>query len=372
VNIHISILIVNFNTSNLLKRCLRSILSDETKPASEIIIIDNASCDNSLEMLRSTFPEIHVIANDRNAGFARANNQGLDIATGEFVLLLNPDTELLPGALRHLYTFLSAHPEAGACGPRTWLDEDKTLEVCSLKILTPNRAHAVFTRLPHSERNHILSRIWKIDAGLWTATSPYQVEGIGGAAFFIKKDLLKSLGGLDTRFFLGYEDTDLSMALKHLGKTIFIIPDSEIVHLFGQAKRLPQAPDPITYTWQKTPLRFIEKHFGRHEARKFVCKKHIDSVWRRLRPLKPHGTQFKRDSQGVTLHWPASECDSYICEISNDYLFFDKFGKVTHEPFLCINNALLNRLEPSQWYWRAWSNPVGTADTLSGYGYVTL
>lgn len=323
-------------------------------------------------MLQNTFPDIRVVANDQNTGFARANNQGLDIASGEFTLLLNPDTELFPGALRHLHAFLSSHPEAGACGPRTWLDTDKTLEVCSLKILTPVRAHAVFTRLPLAKRKHILSSVWKTDADLWTATSPYQVEGIGGAAFFIRTDLLKSLGGLDPRFFLGYEDTDLSMTLKKRGKTIYIIPDAEIIHLFGQSKRLPQAPDPITYAWQKTPLLFIEKHFGRHEARKLILKKHIDSLWRILRPDILPGNSLSIESNGITLRWPPSESDSYTCEISNDYLFFDKFGKVTHEPFLGVKNTLLERLAPVRWYWRAWPNTTNLPDKFSSYGYFTL
>ncbi|MGB3977046.1 MAG: glycosyltransferase family 2 protein [bacterium] len=369
MNNHVSILIVNFNTSKLLKRCIDSILSDQSKPEIEIIVIDNASADDSIEMLQNTFPDIHIITNDHNCGFAEANNQGLEKATGEFTLLLNPDTELFPGALRTLHNFLSSQPDAGACGPRTWLDNNKTLEVCSLKILTPERAHAVFTRLPSIKRQRLLSEIWKLDAGLWSATNPYQVEGIGGAAFFIRTDQLKSLGGLDQRFYLGYEDTDLCMALNYKGKKIFIVPDAEIVHLFGQSKQTTQAPKAEIYAWQTAPLQFIEKYFGKLRAKHLVMQKFIDSIWRKFKPDKPFGAEFPTQANGITLQWPVSETNGYVFEISNDFIFFDKFGKVTPEPFIHLSSELLNRLNTKRWFWRAWPFSTVASETPIKFGY---
>ncbi len=372
MDIHVSILIVNFNTSKLLKRCIESIKADQSKPQIEIFVIDNASDDDSISMLQNIFPDVHLIANNHNFGFAKANNQGLAKATGEFTLLLNPDTELLPGALGTLYDFLSSHPEAGACGPRTWLDAPKTLEVCSLKILSPVRAHAVFTRLPFQKRQTILSKIWNLDAGLWNAKSPYHVEGIGGAAFFIRTNLLKSLGGLDQRFYLGYEDTDLCMALNLKGKKVFVVPEAEIIHLFGQSKQTPQAPKPDIYAWQTAPLQFIEKYYGKSQARRLIIQKKLDSIWRRIKSDKVFGIENKQESKGITLQWPTSGNNRYIFEISNDFLFFDKFGKVTHEPFIHLSSELLNRLSMSRWFWRAWPLPDGTPDTPSSFGFWSI
>ncbi|MBN1879131.1 glycosyltransferase family 2 protein [bacterium] len=362
-------IIVNFNTSALLRQCLESLLAEQDAPLFEVIVIDNNSTDDSKEMLRHQFPDVHLITNSYNAGFAAANNQGLSAADGTFVFLLNPDTIVLKGCLNTLHRHMINHSETALCGPHTWLDQEQTFEICSLKMLTPERARSVFTRLPDSKRSQILKDIWAIDCQLWTSQQPCVVEGIGGAAMFINKQYLLSVGGLDERFFMGYEDTDLCATIQNHSKNIVVVPNAHIIHLFGQAKSLPQAPRKSVYSWQTAPLTFIQKYYGHKASMRFQMQRRLDSVWRRLLPERIFGESVSPRDGGIHLSWTYVPGARYILEISNDYIFFDKFAKVLDEPQITIDMSIFNRLKGFKWYWRAWDVPNGSPSKLLGKGY---
>jgi len=351
MDIQISIIIVNFNTAELLRSCIQSLESDTNAPPYEIIVIDNNSSDNSVRMLRSDFPQIKVIENNSNAGYARGNNQGLEIARGKYVWLLNPDTIVIRNCLKTLFEFMETTDNAGAVSPRTWLDENKSLEVCSLKILTPGRAKAVFTQLPCSYRKKLLNEIWELDLKVWQTADPVCVEGIGGAAFFISRKLLDQLGNLDERFFMGYEDTDLSASISAEKLNIYIHPNAELIHLFGQAKQLPEAPQKAIYAWQTAPMTFLSKHFGENAAKNFKIQRYLDRIWRRLQFRKHLNNQNIPDENGITLNWHGPETN-YVVEISNDTTFYDKFGKIVQGTNIRLDKSLLNRLAQTKWYWR--------------------
>ncbi|MCD4653130.1 glycosyltransferase family 2 protein [bacterium] len=369
MDIQISIIIVNFNTAELLSDCIQSVLADTSNPTYEIIVVDNNSSDHSLQMLRNSFPNLIVVENTTNKGYAVANNQGLKIASGKYVWLLNPDTIVFRNCMKILHDYLESDSNAGAVSPRTWLDVNKTLEVCSLKLLTPERAKAFFTRLPSFQRNSILKKIWDLDSELWTSTQPVIVEGIGGAAFFTSRKLLNEIGNLDERFFMGYEDTDLSSSIKNRNLNIYIHPNAEIVHLFGQAKQLPEAPQKAVYAWQTAPLSYIDKHYGQKAAAKFKKQRLIDSLWRRMIPSPRKGSESITNKNGVTLTWPDSDKSRYIVEISNDRTFYDKFGREVHGNNLKISNTLLNRLKNEMWFWRVWSSETGSNKYLISQGF---
>lgn len=365
MDIQISIIIVNFNTSDLLADCLKSIVADPHKPPCQIIVVDNNSTDNSQMMVQQNYPQVTLIANTDNKGFAAANNQGLHHATGKYVWLLNPDTLVFPGCLNTLYQFMESHPRCGAVSPRTWLDTDRTLEVCSLKLLNPHRARLLFTRLPNPHKTQQLEAIWKIDSPLWTATKPVSVEGIGGAAFFTNRNWLNSIGGLDERFFMGYEDTDLSAQVAENNKQIYIHNSAEIVHLFGQAKQLKSAPRKITYAWQAAPSQFLQKYFGKSATRWLALLRNIDRLWRRLLPEKPLGQTIETQPIGVQLKWQNPNQTPCILEISNDRIFYDKFGVSVNSDNFTIDAALLNRLQGNQWYWRVWNSESSPRNPLA-------
>lgn len=354
MDIHISIIIVSFNTAELLEKCIGSLFDDPTSPSFEVTVVDNNSCDGSVEMLRSRFPQVKIIANTRNAGFAAANNQGIESASGDYLFFLNPDTLVRPGCLKILHDYMTSHPDTGICGPHTWLDEEQTLEICSLKILTPERARSVFTRYPYRHRETILSRIWQIDSGLWTSKTACEVEGIGGAAMFLERKRMLSMGGFDERFFMGYEDTDLCAMIRKQRLSIRVIPGAHIIHLFGQSKRHIQAPARNIYSWQTAPMLFLEKHFGPSASKKFLRQKRLDAIWRRLFPTPVYGHSSQRNSNGIQLQWSTRKPGPYILEISNDHIFYDKFANVTHQENYLVKNTVMKRLDSTIWYWRTW------------------
>jgi len=367
MNIDISIIIVNFNTCQLLQNCLESIGNYTPNLTIQTIVVDNNSQDQSLDMLRSKYPKVEIIANPANRGFAAANNQGLSRAKGKYLFLLNPDTELFENTLSTLKTFLDDNPDIGAVGPRTYLDHTKTLEVCSLKILSPLRAVACFSSFPWPGRKKILKSLWQIDANLWNSKMPCQVEGIGGAAFFTRTNILRDIGGLDEQFFMGYEDTDLAAQFRKLHHPIFIHPESHVLHLFGQAKKLPQAPDETIYSWNKTPATFLKKYYGTGGSVLLKCAKSLDKC---LPSTTYPGSDIQTLSpkNNLVLKWHTSHPGPYLLEISNDSPFFDKFAARTTQPQLVINKTILNRIFHGTWYWRVFPDPIQSLDTNLGKG----
>ncbi len=369
---NISIIIVNFNTSELLKKCLQSIYVSSGPICYETIVIDNNSKDDSCEMVQSQFPDVILIQNTTNTGFSYANNQGLQNAGGDYIFLLNPDTELFPDTLLTLKNFMDAVPDAGAAGPRTFLDHARTLEVCTLKLLTPARVIAAFTQIPFPMRQQILEEIWKQDISLWYCREPIPVEGIGGAGFFVRRSLITQLGGLDERFFMGYEDTDLAAGLRRIGKKIYIVPDAHLIHLFGQSKKLPDAPDQTIYSWKQGPALFIQKHYGAPMAWLLRSLKLVDAFIRRANRriiLDPVSVSADRDHN---ISWPDQNVSEYLFELSNDLTFFDKFAARVQQPQLFLPQPLLIRLSRGIWYWRVITNASSTHPVPFIQGTVVL
>lgn len=357
MKIDISTIIVNFNTCELLDQCLKTLMVSDPDLHQEIIVIDNNSTDDSVEMVQRDYPSVQLISNATNTGFATANNQGLAVATGEYIFLLNPDTEVFPGCMGKLRELLQTAPNAGAAGPRMFLNRSKTLEVCSLKLLHPGRAVAVFTRLALPLLTRILHETWLIDARMWEATTPVVVEGVGGAGFFIQRDLLQALGGLDERFFMGYEDTDLAAMLRKRGLNIYLHPDAHIVHLFGQAKQTRDAPEDSVYAWHQAPLQYLRKHHGFFATMMLRTTRILDRLTSVFAPKSPVISGHSR-SENIRLSWPGSSETGYLFEISNDQPFFDKFGTRVAHPHFEIPSEITHRLPSGQYFWRVFNWPM--------------
>lgn len=228
----ISIVIVSYNTRDLLRKCLRSILetADERFCPSglpiEIIVVDNASSDGTISMLQREFPDVQVIANAENVGFAEANNQGITIAKGDYILLLNPDTEMLPGALAALVHFMDMHPEAGAVGPRL-LNADKTLQ--------PS-CHAFPNLLGHFIDIAELYRFFKViqrfrPGGNHTQTCA--VDWVTGACVLLRREAISQVGLLDEDYFLYAEEMDWCYRARELGWLTYFTPQAEVIHVGG-------------------------------------------------------------------------------------------------------------------------------------------
>ncbi len=269
-DVHLSILIVNWNTRDLLAGCLRSITDYRLKiedPASsifnlqsEIIVIDNASADGSAAMVRERFPWVKLIENAENVGFARANNLGIRMAQGRYVLLLNPDTVVHPGALAALVAFMDAHPAAGACGPRL-LNGDGSLQPACHPMLTPGRE---FWRLL------FLERLWPratYPLARWDAVTPRRVEVIKGACLLLRREALDQVGPLDENYFMYTEEVDLCCRLARAGWELWYVPAAAVTH-YGEGSS-KQAAEAMYIQLYRSKVQFYRKFGGEQQAQRF-------------------------------------------------------------------------------------------------------
>lgn len=231
--IDVSIIIVNRNTKELLRACLRSI-EQSTSCNIEVIVVDNASHDGSLDMVADEFPHVQRLSNDRNMGFSAANNRGLTMAHGRHLLLLNSDTIMLNGAVDAMVAYMDQHTDVGALGPHL-LNPDRsdqlsvypfpmTLQDC-LVILEINRWPIV----GHIARGYGQRR----DTHMSAQTGP--IDWVMGACLLLRREAIEQVGVLDDRFFFGVEETELCYRLRQCGWATHYFTGAEVVHLGGQS-----------------------------------------------------------------------------------------------------------------------------------------
>lgn len=288
----ISIIIVNWNAGRLLLECLQSIAKADLGPALEIIVVDNCSQDGSLEHAQTQFPTLIAVRSRENRGFASACNLGLNLAHGEYILLLNPDTLVSPNTFTALLHFMDHTPEAGAAGCRV-LNEDGTLQTtCRRRFPTPlisflhlSRFIVVLRRVSAYSRT-ILVAPWlqrRLPGKLqrWASSlerllgaailsleyeivsadefETREVDALSGAFLLTRTDLLRALGGLDEAFFLFGEDLDLCYRIKQHNHKIFYVPTTTIMHYRGRCR-------------EHTPIRSIA---AGHQAMVLFHQKHL-------------------------------------------------------------------------------------------------
>lgn len=250
----LSIIIVNWNTRHLLAQCLDSIYSHPPICPFDVWVVDNASDDGSVDMLRECFPQVKRIENQRNNGFAVANNQAIHHSKGRYVLLLNSDTEVKSMALQGLIDFMDTHPRVGAAGARL-LNPDGSLQTSCYPAPTVWRE---FLRLFHLNFLNLKSH-YRMDR--WDKDQPRRVEVIQGACLLLRKSALDQVGLLDEDFFMYSEDVDLCMRLANAGWHLYWVPQSEAVHYGGQSSS--QAAEEMFSHLYLAKLACIRKHQGR-------------------------------------------------------------------------------------------------------------
>jgi GT2 family glycosyltransferase len=228
--LQLSIVIVSWNTRDLLLDCLASIEASTSDLNYETFVVDNASSDDSAAAVRARFPRVHLIANAQNVGFSRANNQAIQQSAANYVLLLNPDTKVLPGALDALCRYLDEHPEVGAAGARI-LNPDGTLQ--SSCYPAPTLARELW-RLLHLDAV-LPFGIYRMQD--WDITTPRQVDSLLGACILARRAALMKAGMLDEDYFFTGEEIDLCRKLYRLNWKIFWVPQAQIIHYGGQSAR---------------------------------------------------------------------------------------------------------------------------------------
>ena len=249
----ISIIIVSWNTARLLENCLASILANPPTSPLETWVVDNASTDDSPGLVRERFPQVRLVENRDNVGFARANNQAIQRCTGKYILLLNPDTLVKPGALQALVDFLDTHPEAGAVGARL-LNPDGSLQISSHPRPTLSRE---------------LWRLFHLDAFLpyaeytptkWETNQPQEVDVLMGACLLLRKEVLDQVGFLDEDYFIYSEEVDLCYRIQRAGWSIYWVPQAEVVHFGGQSTQ--QVPAEMFLNLYHSKIKYFRKHYG--------------------------------------------------------------------------------------------------------------
>ena len=225
--IDVSVVIVNWNTKDLLKNCLNSVYQTIHDLTFEIIVVDNASSDGSLEMLQKDFPEVIKIGNLENKGFGAANNQAFAVMKGKYALLLNTDALLTPDAVSRLWTFCEANSQAAiVCGQLLNVDGSKQNSIASFPSL-----------LTLATNTSLLEYLFpqKFPSKRYDHAGPVEVDSAIGACMMIRKKAMDEAGVFDERYFFFFEETDLAYTMHQSGWKTYHIPDAFIYHLQGQS-----------------------------------------------------------------------------------------------------------------------------------------
>jgi GT2 family glycosyltransferase len=259
-NPELSIIILNYNGKEYLKNCLSSIFSNDSYAKFEVILVDNASTDHSVDLVRKQFPQVHIIENSINYGFTKGNNIGIRKSRGEYCLILNNDTEFLSGSLKKARDFIAQSPP---------------LTVACCKILnfdgTPQVNCRRFPNLFSEYLKHAFLKIKYIDNPIsrrqilrtWERDEVQQVDWASGCFLLTRKKDMEKLGLFDEKFFIYYDDTDLCMRFHKAGGQVLYYPFSVIKHkgagIMGTRKILPQSN---LYGFQSA-VYYFRKHHGK-------------------------------------------------------------------------------------------------------------
>jgi GT2 family glycosyltransferase len=253
----LSIVIVSYNTKNTLKNCLESIFRFAQDLVFEVIVVDNHSNDGSPEMIKSCFPQVVILLNRSNLGFAKAVNQGIKSSSGEYLLALNSDTLIIDNSIQILWDFLRAHKGVGVVGPKLLTPDYSIIYSC---IRFHHFFNVLCPRLPVLKRFIPKIFIPNIKEKRFYS-SIREVDFMEGACLMFPKIILKALKGLDERFFLYCEEEDFCYRAKKLGWKIIYYPEAEVIHS-GRASTLP-FPDSALQQLFYSHFLFFEKHFGK-------------------------------------------------------------------------------------------------------------
>jgi hypothetical protein len=249
----VSIIIVSFNSRKRLEDCLNSLTSHPPDIRHEIVVVDNASTDGSAAMVKSRWPQIKVIEQSKNTGFAAGNNAGIRATDGTLVLLLNNDTVVPEGAIDRLVDRLLAHPDAAVAGPRL-TDEHGRAELSFGRMISPfNELRQKLTMMLY--RRHVRWVARRIEQA---TDLEQEVDWVSGACLLVHRADAVQAGLLDERYFLYTEDVDFCAAIRARGRRVIFTPAAHVVHVGGQSRAT--APEVMNAAYRKSHIAFYEKH----------------------------------------------------------------------------------------------------------------
>lgn len=255
----LSIIVVNWNTRQMLANCLASIEATLQGFAHEVIVVDNGSIDGSQAMLKARFPRVRLIQNEENVGFARANNQALAVSAGTYALLLNSDALLSANAAKAMLDLAKAKPRAGIVGAQL-LNEDGTFQA----------SHTPFPSL--RQEFMTLSGLGRLFCSGWYPSreaeedkGPQLVDYVEGASLLVRREAFEDVGGMDEHYFMYSEEVDWCYAMKERGWEIWYHPAAKVIHLGGGSSynRSTQRESDL----YRGRVQFFRKHYGNTSAR---------------------------------------------------------------------------------------------------------
>ncbi len=261
----LSIIIVSWNTCDILCDCLKSVFQQTKEIDFEVIVVDNASTDGSAEMVKKDFPQVTLIENSENRGFAAGNNQGMAIAEGRYVLLLNSDTIVLGSAIAKTVSFVDAHLDAGVVGCRV-LNPDRTLQpTCFMlpsilnMLLSTTYLYKLFPKNKFFGRERMT---W------WNRDNVREVDVVDGCFMLVRREAIDEVGVMDEQFFVYGEETDWCCRFKRAGWKVLFTPGAEIIHLHAASSK--QVRPAMTLQLRGSILLFLKKHRG-HVVHALAC-----------------------------------------------------------------------------------------------------
>jgi len=302
----VDIVIVNFNTCDLLRECIESVERARSEVADlHVFVVDNASADASVEMVRGNFPWVELIPLSENLGFGAGNNRGVEIGSGDYLLFLNSDAQLTPMALSLLVDFLEAHPECVAVGPRL-IYPDGTFQPSCRRFPTLLRyawsLSGMGTRLQSSFPH---AQTWLSEEEHAVAS---RVDMVSGACFLMRRAYFQEVGGFDENLFLFEEEFDLFYALARRGLHVCYCPTANVIHGKGKSVQVNRMANFARFHLYRSKYYVFRKHYGKVNARLSYWTDlgilGLSGFFQRIRRKPAHAlTSFRL----CRLAWPAAK-----------------------------------------------------------------
>lgn len=261
----VSVIIVNYNVKDLILTSLRTLFTYNTSANLEVIVVDNHSADDSCSAIKAEFPQVILLENDFNAGFPKGNNQGFELATGEYIFMLNPDTEFKENSIGLMTDYLDKNPEVSLIAPKL-LNSDGSFQLSAWRYPT---VKSVFC-----ESFYLSFLLKKKNYADKNFNEIFEGESFSGAALFFRKDLFEKVGVLDETMFW-IEDVEFCWRINHYGLKSEYFPDTEILHHIGQSAKKNYNISLSNQVFNK--IKFFEKHGTRFQARmvKWISLFHV-------------------------------------------------------------------------------------------------
>ncbi len=257
----ISVIVVSYNTAGLLERCLANLRAAIQESLQvEIIFVDNASKDNSVEVIKTKFPECRLIVNEVNVGFGRANNQALQFATGRYILLLNTDAFVSSDTLSKTVAYMDANPRSGILGVRLE-GRDGVLQPCCRYFPTPWNSFLWRTGL-----NRSFAGARMVDDLAWPHDTVRACDWVVGCYYLLRREVVEDVGLFDPRFFLYFEEVDHCFAARKHGWDVVFFPHTTVIHLGGESAKsvgaVTKSGQQLERLQVESELLYFRKNFG--------------------------------------------------------------------------------------------------------------